>query len=128
MEHVVKNGELLSKIAAGYGITLNRLLAANPRFKAEPDRLAIGDQLLIPTNATESKATSTSEVITDKQTVLDDDFLSYLPGRSPSMPRAWRRRAYTSVEYPMFRAPGQASPLVEVTIWGAGLRMRSPRI
>ena len=81
MEHVVKSGELLSKIAAGYGITLNRLLAANPRFKADPDRLAIGDQLLIPTNAIESKAPSTSDVITDKQTVSDDDFFVVSAGQ-----------------------------------------------
>lgn len=48
MEHVVKRGEYLSKIAANYGITLNRLLAANPRYKADPNSLGIGDRLLIP--------------------------------------------------------------------------------
>ena len=48
MEHVVKSGEYLSKIASVYGISLTRLLAANPRFKADPNSIRIGDRLIIP--------------------------------------------------------------------------------
>ena len=48
MEHVVKSGEYLSKIAANYGITLTKLLAANPRFKADPNSIGVGDMLIIP--------------------------------------------------------------------------------
>jgi LysM repeat protein len=46
--HTVKSGETLSKIAKANGITLNQLLDANPRFKANPNRLRVGDVLNIP--------------------------------------------------------------------------------
>lgn len=48
MIHTVKAGETLSKIAKIHGITLAKLLDANPAFKAAPDRVQIGARLNIP--------------------------------------------------------------------------------
>jgi len=48
MKHVVKQGESLSKIARDYAIPLAALLAANSRYKADPNRLGVGDELVIP--------------------------------------------------------------------------------
>ena len=46
--YTVKRGDTLSKIAKRHGISLSALLAANPRYKANPDAIAIGDRLEIP--------------------------------------------------------------------------------
>ena len=48
MTHTVKSGETLSKIAKAHGITLAQLLDANPKFKANPNRVRLGDVLNIP--------------------------------------------------------------------------------
>ena len=45
--YVVKKGDVLSKVAANHGVTLRELLAANPQIK-EPDKIAIGDKIIIP--------------------------------------------------------------------------------
>lgn len=45
--HVVAQGDTLSKIATQYGLTLDQLLAANPQI-TDPDRIAIGDEVIIP--------------------------------------------------------------------------------
>ena len=44
----VKPGDTLSKIAKANGITLAQLLDANPRFKANPNNIKVGDVLVIP--------------------------------------------------------------------------------
>jgi murein DD-endopeptidase MepM/ murein hydrolase activator NlpD len=48
MTHTVKSGETLSKIAKSNGITLAQLLDANPKFKANPNLVRVGDVLNIP--------------------------------------------------------------------------------
>lgn len=48
MIHTVKSGETLSKIAQVHGITLARLLDANPAFKANPNVVRVGQTLNIP--------------------------------------------------------------------------------
>jgi LysM repeat protein len=48
MTHTVKSGETLSKIAKAHRITLAQLLDANPKFKANPNRVRVGDVLNIP--------------------------------------------------------------------------------
>ncbi|HWS54049.1 MAG TPA: LysM peptidoglycan-binding domain-containing protein [Pyrinomonadaceae bacterium] len=48
MIHKVKSGDTLAKIAKAHGITLARLLDANPRFKANPNRIRVGDVVNIP--------------------------------------------------------------------------------
>lgn len=44
----VKSGDTLSKIAKANGITLAQLLDANPRFKANPNSIKVGDVLVLP--------------------------------------------------------------------------------
>lgn len=51
MTHTVKSGETLSKIAKANGITLAQLLEANPKFKANPNIVRVGDVLNIPDGA-----------------------------------------------------------------------------
>lgn len=48
MTHRVKSGETLAKIARTNGISLEQLLDANPRFRANPNRIRVGDVLNIP--------------------------------------------------------------------------------
>ncbi len=48
--YVVKQGDTLSKIAAAYGLTIDQILAANHQIK-DPNKIAIGDQIVIPTPA-----------------------------------------------------------------------------
>lgn len=48
MTHTVKSGETLSKIAKKHQISLDQLLDANPKFKAKPNQVRIGDVLNIP--------------------------------------------------------------------------------
>lgn len=50
MTHTVKSGETLAKIARTNGISLEQLLEANPRFRANPNRIRVGDVLNIPDN------------------------------------------------------------------------------
>jgi murein DD-endopeptidase MepM/ murein hydrolase activator NlpD len=50
MTYKVKAGDTLSKIAQKNGVTLADLLDANPKHKANPNKLAVGDVLNIPEN------------------------------------------------------------------------------
>lgn len=74
MEHVVKSGDYLSKNAAQYGITLTKLLAANPRFKADPNSIRVGDKVIVPqaggVTVDEEEADNSSQA----QSVNADDF------------------------------------------------------
>jgi LysM repeat protein len=46
-QYRVKRGDNLSKIAGNHDLSLNQLLAMNPRYKADPNRLAVGDRLQV---------------------------------------------------------------------------------
>ena len=46
--YVIKEGDTLSKVAREFGLTLDQLLAANTETIADPDRIAIGDEIIIP--------------------------------------------------------------------------------
>lgn len=48
MIHTVKSGETLSRIARLHGITLAKLLDANPALKANPNLIQVGQTLDIP--------------------------------------------------------------------------------
>lgn len=48
MIQIVKQGDTLSKIAKANGISLAKLLEANPQFKANPNRINVGDTVSIP--------------------------------------------------------------------------------
>jgi LysM repeat protein len=57
MKYTVKRGDSLSRIARSHGTTLSKLLDANPRFRANPDRINVGDVLDIAENGpTSSRA------------------------------------------------------------------------
>lgn len=48
IEHKIKGGDSLSRIAQKYDITLNRLLSFNSQYKANPGNINIGDVVFIP--------------------------------------------------------------------------------
>jgi LysM repeat protein len=52
MTYTVKSGDTLSEIAQAHRITLAKLLDANPQFKANPNRIRVGDVLNIPDDQT----------------------------------------------------------------------------
>lgn len=49
--YTVKSGDTLSGIAAQFGVSLDALIAANAETLPDPDKLDVGDQLIIPTPA-----------------------------------------------------------------------------
>ncbi|MGZ9231133.1 MAG: LysM peptidoglycan-binding domain-containing protein [Candidatus Limnocylindrales bacterium] len=49
--YVVKAGDTMSKVAARYGLTTDQLCAANKSTIKNCDKIAIGDELVIPTTA-----------------------------------------------------------------------------
>ncbi|WP_019602732.1 LysM peptidoglycan-binding domain-containing protein [Teredinibacter turnerae] len=48
-EYSVQTGENLLAVARRFRVTLNELLSANPRYRADPDCVRGGDRLIIPT-------------------------------------------------------------------------------
>lgn len=49
--HTVRSGDTLMKIARENGVTLRQLLDANPNLRANPNRLMIGQEVVIPSQA-----------------------------------------------------------------------------
>jgi LysM repeat protein len=45
--YVVQKGDLLSKIAQRFGVTVEQILSANPKIK-DPNKIKAGDQIIIP--------------------------------------------------------------------------------
>ena len=46
--YVIKTGDTLSKIAKEFGITLDQLLEANVDTIEDPDKISVGDEIIIP--------------------------------------------------------------------------------
>jgi LysM repeat protein len=46
--YVIKEGDTLSGIARQFGLTVDQLLAANADTITNPDRIAVGDEIIIP--------------------------------------------------------------------------------
>jgi len=46
--YVIKESDTLSTVASSFGLTLDELLAVNPDFQETPDRVNIGDEIVIP--------------------------------------------------------------------------------
>ena len=63
MKYKVQPGDNLSKIAKEHGLPLGQLLDANPQFKANPNKLAVGDVLEIPSSPGPSPAPPGSHVL-----------------------------------------------------------------
>ena len=49
--YTIVSGDNLGKIAKKLGVSLVNLLAANPRYKADPNNIRIGDPVVIPAQA-----------------------------------------------------------------------------
>jgi LysM repeat protein len=54
--HVVQSGDTLSRIARSAGVTVEQILEANPQI-TDPNRIAIGDEIIIPTPKPTAPAT-----------------------------------------------------------------------
>ena len=72
--YIIKSGDTLSKVARRHGLTLTALLSANPRYRANPNVVAVGDELKIPARP--------SAVSTKKKTTKKG------PKNKPSLPGA----------------------------------------
>jgi hypothetical protein len=57
--YVIKQKDTLSKVAKQFGITIEELLAANPDIK-NPDKISIGQQIVIPLPSGDGTAPSDS--------------------------------------------------------------------
>jgi L,D-transpeptidase ErfK/SrfK len=44
----VKSGDTMSKIATKFNVTIDELIAANADTIKDPDKISIGDQVIIP--------------------------------------------------------------------------------
>ena len=53
--HSVRSGDTLSKIARDNNMTLNQLLEANPQFRANPNKIQVGQKVNIPSVFTAKK-------------------------------------------------------------------------
>ena len=51
--YVVKSGDTMSKIAKKFDISIDELIAANENTIKDPDKISIGDQVIIPVPASE---------------------------------------------------------------------------
>jgi LysM repeat protein len=51
MQYTIRSGDTLSRIAARHGTSLQRLLDANPRYRANPNAISVGDVIQIPNGA-----------------------------------------------------------------------------
>jgi murein DD-endopeptidase MepM/ murein hydrolase activator NlpD len=51
MRYTVKPGDSLSTIARAHGLSLAKLLAANPQRRANPDAIRVGDEVEIDSNS-----------------------------------------------------------------------------
>jgi LysM repeat protein len=51
MRYTIRSGDTLSRIAAVHGTTVQALLDVNPRFRANPEVIRVGDVILIPGDA-----------------------------------------------------------------------------
>jgi LysM repeat protein len=48
VQHIVKQGQTLSEIAKAYGVKTKDIIRVNAALRKNPDRLQVGQQLLIP--------------------------------------------------------------------------------
>lgn len=79
MTYAVKRGDTLSKIATRHRVTLAALLAANPRYKANPNAVGVGEKLEIPgkkapPTTTTKKKTRQQRPVAPTAVAPEDDF------------------------------------------------------
>ncbi len=59
--YVVRSGDTLARIAARFGVTVAAIMAANPII-TNPDRIRVGQRLIIPARGTQPPTTTFSQV------------------------------------------------------------------
>ena len=59
--YVIKSGDTLSKIANRFGVTLDELLAANKDTIKNPNKIAVGDEVIIPLPVEEEEPSDAAE-------------------------------------------------------------------
>lgn len=79
-QYRVKRGDSLSKIASNHDLSLNQLLALNPRYKADPNRLAVGDQLQVAATSPTPPSPAT-RIETPAETTAQTDWFSVPMGQ-----------------------------------------------
>ena len=79
--YTIKRADTLSRIADRHAVTLVALLAANPRYKANPNTIRVGDKLEIPgktpataKKAAKKKSSGRAAPATPIGTDVEDDF------------------------------------------------------
>jgi LysM repeat protein len=58
--YVAKSGDTMTKIAKKFGVSLDDLIAANKDTIKDPDKLQVGDQVIIPLPASEGGSPAAS--------------------------------------------------------------------
>ena len=53
--YIVKSGDTMSKIATKFNVTIDELIAANKDTIQDPDKISIGDQVIIPVPESEQE-------------------------------------------------------------------------
>jgi LysM repeat protein len=59
--YVIKSGDTLSKIAREFGVTVDDLLAANKDTISNPNKISVGDEIVIPVPPPEEVSGATEE-------------------------------------------------------------------
>ena len=62
--YVVKSGDTMSKIAKKFGVSLDDLIAANKDNIKNPDKLGVGDEVIIPLTSSEGESAEPSASVT----------------------------------------------------------------
>ena len=96
MQHIIQSGETLSRIAAAHGTTLQRLLEANPQYRADPDRIRVGELVQIPNGAAPGLADAAPPAFT--------------PPPAPGSSAACRASTRPAGAAPARSRPGSAMP------------------
>lgn len=84
MEYTIKGGESLSEIAQAHGLTLAKVLAANPQI-SDPNYIVIGQVITLPAGRWEGPQTVNErlfrwQVEADGTKVVKTDYLAYVHG------------------------------------------------
>jgi LysM repeat protein len=59
--YVIKEGDTLSKIAKRNGVTVDQILEANPDTITDPNKISVGDEIIIPTPAPDEVTDGSTE-------------------------------------------------------------------
>ncbi|MEH6471750.1 MAG: LysM peptidoglycan-binding domain-containing protein [Halopseudomonas sp.] len=105
MVYIIQRGDSLSKVAKQHQLSLMQILAANPRYKSNPNQISVGDRVTIPGSGSDNSDSTELVEELNPVDVNDDPFtvpcgqLTFdaegleQPGRyfsrTPHVPGAW---------------------------------------